>query len=470
MRLVIPPTLLLLLSLATTTSRADDPNRPADRPPNIVVIFADDLGYGDLGCFGHPTIRTPNLDRMAREGTRLTQFYSAASVCTPSRAALLTGRLPIRNGMCSDKRRVLFPNSGGGIPDTEVTLAEALKDRGYATAAVGKWHLGHLPQFLPTNNGFDGYFGIPYSNDMDRLNDAGPKGRAAFLEPKSEFWNVPLMRDLEIVERPADQTTITKRYSAEAVEFIKANAERPFFLYLAHNLPHVPLFSSDDFRGKSPRGLFGDVVEEIDSGVGDLLDTLDELNLSENTLVWFTSDNGPWLPFNEHGGSAGLLREGKGCTWEGGMREPTLARWPGHIPAGTVNTGLGSTMDIYTTSITLAGGQIPTDRIVDGLDLTPSLTGQGESPRDSILYYRGTRLFAVRKGPWKAHFITKSGYGNDPEVQHDPPLLFHLEHDPSEQYDKSQAHPEVIAAIRELVAEHESNLEKPPSQLEVPLR
>ena len=440
----------------------------AGRAPNIVVIYADDLGYGDLGCFGHPTIRTPNLDRMAAEGTRFTQFYSACSVCTPSRAALLTGRLPIRNGMCSDKRRVLFPDSGGGIPAEEITLAEALKSKGYATACVGKWHLGHLPQFLPTNNGFDCYFGIPYSNDMDRVADA-PKGRAAFWDPKVPYWNVPLMRDEKIIERPATQTTITKRYAEEAVKFIRSHAEDRFFLYLAHSMPHVPLFRSESFAGHSLRGLFGDVIEEIDWSVGQVLDTLRELQLAENTIVWFSSDNGPWLIFNEQGGSAGLLREGKGCTWEGGMREPTVAWWPGTIPNGTVCTELGTTMDIFATGLKLAGADVPADRVIDGVDLSPVLFGTGESPRDTVYYYRGTRLMAIRHGPWKAHFITQSAYGNQPAESHDPPLLFQLEHDPSEKYDVSKDHADVIATIQQVAEKHRATVQAPPSQLEIRL-
>ncbi len=429
--------------------------------PNFIIIFADDLGYGDLACFGHPTIRTPNLDRMAAEGQKWTNFYVGASVCTPSRAALMTGRLPIRSGMCSSKRRVLFPDSAGGLPQSEVTIAKALKPQGYATAAIGKWHLGHLPQYLPTSHGFDSYFGIPYSNDMDRV--AG-EGRQAFWDPKVEYWNVPLMRNEEIVERPANQNTLIKRYSDEAVRIIEEKKDEPFFIYLAHNLPHVPLFCSDDFRGTSRRGLFGDVVEEIDAGVGRILETLRKHDLSENTFVVFTSDNGPWLPFNEHGGSAGLLREGKGCTYEGGMREPTICWWPGRIKPGIVRD-MGSTMDLYTTIIELAGGEVPTDRVVDGLDLRPALFGTGPSPRKTMFYYRGTELFAVRKGPYKAHFITQSGYRGDKPVKHDPPVLYNLEHDPSEKYDIAKDHPDVIADIMKEVEKHRANLKPGEDQL-----
>lgn len=458
---------LLLLAFGAVFAAAI-PASAAETPPNIVVIFADDLGYGDLQCFGHPTIRTPNLDRMAAEGMRFTQFYSAAPVCTPSRAALLTGRLPIRSGMCSDKRRVLFPNSGGGIPSEEVTLAEALKSKDYATACIGKWHLGHLPQFLPTNNGFDVYFGIPYSNDMDRVADR-KRGRAIFREPKIEFWNVPLMRNEEVIERPADQTTITRRYTEQAVEFIRSHRDRPFFVYLAHNLPHVPLFCSEEFAGRSARGLYGDVVEEIDWSVGRVLDALRELELDDNTIVWFTSDNGPWLIFNNHGGSAGLLRDGKGSTWEGGMREPTLAWWPGRIPAGAVTQELGTTMDIYTTSLALAGAPLPKDRTVDGVDLRPVLFGTGPGPRDVVHYYRGTRLMAIRKGPWKAHFITQPSYGGGGPKEHDPPVLYHLGYDPSERHDVSKEHPEVVAELIQLAEDHKAGVNAPPSQLEIPL-
>jgi len=413
--------------------------------PNIVVIFADDLGYGDLGCFGHPTIQTPNLDRMAAEGMKFSQFYSAAPVCTPSRAALLTGRLPIRNGMCSDRRRVLFPNSAGGLPETEITIASALKTAGFTTCCIGKWHLGHLPPFLPTRRGFDCYFGIPYSNDM---------------RPS------PLMRNEETIEEPADQTTLTRRYTEEALQFIQKNKHKPFFLYFPHTFPHVPLFASGDFKDKSLRGLYGDVVEELDWSVGKILDTLRQNRLAENTLVFFTSDNGPWLIKNLDGGSAGLLRGGKGSTWEGGMREPCIAWWPGKIKPNTTNSSLASTMDIFTTCLELAGVPVPEDRIIDGVNILPALLGTGPSPRNVMFFYRGTKIMAVRKGPWKAHFITQAGYGEEPK-EHDPPLLFNLEYDPSEKFDVADKNPQVLADIQMTVELHKKNLKQPESQLEL---
>ena len=455
---------MLLAAIAVLCGLGAIPVAAAPLRPNVVVILADDLGYGDLGCYGHPTLRTPRLDRMAAEGQRWTNFYSAAPVCTPSRAALLTGRLPIRNGMCHDARRVLFPNSAGGLPPGEITLAEALKEAGYAAACIGKWHLGHLPQYLPTSRGFDSYFGIPYSNDMDRAADA-PRGREALFHAKIEYFRCPLLRDREVVERPADQRTITRRYTDEAIRVIRANRDRPFFVYLAHNFPHVPLFASKEFAGRSLRGLYGDVVEEIDAGVGRILDTLGELKLDRRTLVVFSSDNGPWLVFDQHGGSAGLLREGKGSTWEGGMREPALFWWPGRIKPGVV-TDLGSLLDVFPTCVALAGGKLPDDRVLDGVDLSPALLGTGPSPRQAMFFYRDTKLYAVRQGAYKAHFVTRSGYGPDKPVEHDPPLVFHLGEDPGEKFNVAKDHPEVVAAIGKLAAEHRAGVKPAPSQLE----
>ena len=417
--------------------------------PNIIIIFTDDMGYGDVGVYGHPTIRTPNLDRMAEEGMKFTQFYTAASVCTPSRAGLLTGRLPVRNGMMSREFRVLFPFSSKGIPVEEITIAEALKEQDYATAAVGKWHLGYETPYLPTDNGFDSYYGIPYSNDMDY-----------------EGWQpVPLMRDKEIIEAPVDQTTLTPRYTEESLKFIRDHREKPFFLYLAHTFPHIPLYTSDDFRGTSSRGLYGDVIEEIDWSTGQILNELAILGLAKNTLVFFTSDNGPWLTEDQEGGSAGLLKDGKGTTWEGGMRVPALAWWPGTVPAGVVSQALGTTMDLFSTSLALANAQQPEDRIIDGVDLTPVLTGEAESVRDVVFYYRSEELFAVRKGPWKAHFITQSSYVGDEPITHSQPQLYNLEIDPSERFNIADEHPEVLSEIRELVLQHEENLIRGEDQL-----
>ena len=440
----------------------------AAEQPNIILIFCDDLGYGDLGVYGHPTIRTPHLDRMAHEGMRLTDFYSAASVCTPSRAALMTGRYPVRSGMCSDRRRVLFPNSKGGLPSEERTMAETLKAEGYATAAVGKWHLGHLPEYLPTRHGFDHYFGIPYSNDMDLLPDS-PRGAAKSLEPQVEWWNVPLMRDEAVVEQPAQQKTLTRRYTREALSFIETERQEPFFLYLAHSMPHVPLFTSKAFEQRSLRGLYGDVIEEIDWSVGQILNALREKGLAENTLVFFTSDNGPWLTQGPAGGSAGLLHEGKGSTWEGGMREPALAWWPGKIPAGKVSSELACTLDLYPTFLALAGGEAKQQAILDGYDMAPILFHRQASRRPHFAFYRGTRLFALRMGAYKAHFMTKSAYGSDPVVEHETPLVFHLQVDPSERFDLAKDRPELVQAFSNLKRHYLNEVTGPASQLEIKL-
>ncbi len=436
------------------------------KTPNIVILFTDDLGYGDLSVYGHPTIHTANLDRMAAEGQKWTNFYVGASVCTPSRAALLTGRLPIRNGMeGAPPNRVLFPDSQRGLPQSEVTIAEQLKKAGYATACVGKWHLGHKEEYLPTSHGFDYYYGIPYSNDMDNVALANIKNYQDYWD----FWssaperkdintfNVPIMRNTEVIERPADQHTITKRYTEESIRFMKENKNKPFFVYLAYNLPHVPLFASKEFEGKSKRGLYGDTVEEIDWSAGQIMDWLKAEGLAENTIVVFTSDNGPWLPMGLEGGSAGLLRDGKGTTWEGGMREPCIFWSPGNIKPAIIS-GIGTTMDLFTTFSQLAGVPVPTDRIVDGVDLSPVLFKGQESPRQDMFYYRGMELYAVRVGSYKAHLITESGYSQPDKTVHNPPLLYNLDEDPSEQYEISAKHPEIIEQIMQVVKEHKAKL------------
>jgi arylsulfatase A len=429
---------------------------------NIVVLFADDLGYGDLGCYGSPVIRTPELDRMAREGVRFTDFYSAAEVCTPSRAALLTGRYPIRSGMCGD-RRVLFPNSSGGLPPAEITLAEALKDQGYATAHIGKWHLGIHAGSRPLDQGFDSSFGLPYSNDMDARADL-PRGASGSPDPPPDGWNVPLLRNGEVVEKPANQSTLTRRYTEAAVDFIEAHREQPFFLYLAHTFPHVPLFASEDFKGKSRAGIYGDAVEELDWSVGQILESLRRNTLDRKTLVVFTSDNGPWLIMGDQGGSAGLLREGKGSTWEGGMRVPAICWMPGRIAPG-VTSELATAMDIFPTALALAGAELPTGVTIDGIDLSPLLLKGHPLPDRPFFYYRGRELFAARLGPWKAHFRTQDGYGQPQLAEHQPPLLFHLGRDPSEKRNVAAAQPDVVAQIQRVVDAHREQLTPGPPQL-----
>ncbi len=394
------------------------------RPPNIVMIYADDLGYGDLGCYGSP-LSTPNLNQMAAEGVRFTQFYSANPVCSPSRAALLTGRYPTRVGV----PRVLFPYDKVGLPDSEMTLAQVLKQREYKTMCIGKWHLGHLPQFLPTNRGFDEYFGIPYSNDMN---------------PR------PLLHNTETLEEPARLETLTPRYTEQALRFIDRSKDSPFFLYMPHTYPHIPLAASARFRGKSKAGLYGDVIEELDWSVGQVLGALKKHSLDANTLVMFSSDNGPWYQ-----GSPGRLRGRKGSTYEGGVREPFLARWPGRIPAGKVCRGVGSTMDVLPTVAHLAGAPLP-KKPLDGIDIWPLLAGEKPSiEREELLYFDNLSVQCARWGKWKLHVARYNTMAYNPAPvggRHNLPLaapeLYDIENDPDESYDMAPENPQVVAEMR----------------------
>jgi uncharacterized sulfatase len=445
-------------TLDSTAGYGQGPGPARPERPNVVVIFADDLGYGDLGAFGAPVIRTPRLDRMAAEGQKWTSFY-VQPVCSPSRAALLTGRLPIRNGMFATGTLtapgVFMADTPNGLPAGEITIAEVLKTRGYATGLVGKWHLGHRPEFLPMRQGFDEWYGLPYSHDM-QMTVPRDKGTdtAAYYDPKPEYWDVALMRGDTVIERPVDHRTLTRRYTDEAVRFIEAHKGGPFFLYLAHNLPHIPLARSPEFEGRSDAGFYGDVVEELDFSTGRILDTLRSLGLDRRTLVVFTSDNGPWLPYRTHGGSAGPLREGKGTTWEGGVRTPAIFWWPGTIAPATI-TAMGSAMDLLPTVAALAGAAAPTDRVLDGVSQADVLTTGRGQPRQALFYYWDSELRAVRKGRYKAHFVTSGAYGlGAPRTAHDPPLLFDLQVDPGERFDVAAAHPEVVADLRREAAAH----------------
>lgn len=422
----------------------------AQKKPNVILIFVDDLGYGDLGCFGHPIIKTPNLDKIAQNGAKLTSFYAAANVCSPSRAALMTGRLPVRSGMTGKNYDVLFPYSTNGLPKYEITMPEALKPAGYSTGMVGKWHMGYQKEFLPTNNGFDYYYGIPYSNDM-RYDSSRPRGR---LFPK-----LYMLENEKIVENDYDQTKMTKDYTNKVVDFIEKNKNNPFFMYYAPNFPHTPLYASKDFLGKSKRGLYGDVVEELDWSVGKIMETLKKNNLEQNTLVIFTSDNGPWTIRGVDGGSAGLLKWGKGSCWEGGMRVPAVIQWPSKIAPNQTIDCISTTMDLFTTIVKLAGGQFPTDRVIDGNDLMPVWTGKAKEATETFFFYNKNELFAVRKGAWKMHL--KSVVPYVPEITlYQTPLLYNIEHDPSEQFNVAAKYPEIVNELQKLADDHSKSIPK----------
>ena len=410
---------------------------PGDgRVPNIVLIFIDDMGYGDVGPFGSVKNRTPHLDRMAKEGMRLTSFY-AAPVCSVSRAQVITGCYGQRVSVPG----VFGPASAAGINADEHTVAELMKAQGYATMCIGKWHLGDQPEFLPTRHGFDQYLGLPYSNDMQRK--AKADGRTV----------VPLVRNEEVLELldGEGQDQLTERYTNEAVKFITDHRSSPFFLYLPHTAVHVPIHPGAAFQGKSANGRYGDWVEEVDWSVGQVIQSIRDLGLADNTLVLFTSDNGPWLTKGTDGGTAGPLRGGKGSTWEGGMREPTIAWWPGRITPGSNCDAVAGNIDLLPTFVGLAGGSVPTDRVIDGRDISPLLLGSSTtSPREAHYYYHGYRLEAVRVGPWKLAIGAQNDGAQTVPASLEEPRLYNLETDIGEHDDVAAAHPDEVAQLAAL--------------------
>jgi len=423
----------------------------AERLPNFVIVFIDDMGYADIGPFGATGYQTPNLDRMAREGRRFTDFYVATAVCSASRSSLMTGCYNVRVGIMG----ALNHRANLGISAAEMTLAEVVKQKGYATACYGKWHLGHHPKFLPTSHGFDEYFGLPYSNDMWPLHS----------ESGDKFCDLPLFENTRIVNPKlghAEQEQLTTWYTEHAVKFIEKNKDRPFLVYLPHSMVHVPLHVSDKFRGKSARGLFGDVVMEVDWSVGQILDAIRRNGLDENTMVVFTSDNGPWLSYGDHAGSAGPLREGKGTMFDGGCRVPTVMRWPGKIPAGTVCSTPAMTIDLLPTIAKRVGAKLP-EHPIDGRDIWPLIAGQpgATSPHEAYYFYWGKHLDAVRMGRWKLHFPhpyrtlagRPGGTGGIPVKYEEGKIglaLFDMEKDPGETTDVAAAHPDVVAKMQQL--------------------
>lgn len=462
---------LICLALLPLALAAQPVEPPQGRIPNFVILFADDLGYGDLSSYGHPSIRTPNLDAMAAEGQRWTDFYAAAAVCSPSRGALLTGKLPNRSGLYGRSSQVLFPDQAGGISEENTTIAEALRELGYATGIVGKWHLGARPEHMPTRHGFDYWFGIPYSNDMNNSSDLGFE---AYFSPRSEYWDVPLMQSESmgqeyldrVLERPANQETLTRRSTQMAQEFIDRHADRPFFLYVPYTMPHTPLFAGPEFAGTSLAGRYGDVIEEIDWSAGEIRRSLERAGVAEDTLVVFTSDNGPWLTMRTDKGTAGPFRNGKGTTFEGGIRVPGVMWWPGSIQPG-VFRDIGSAMDLFPTLLALAGGM--TEDVLDGVDLSGTLLRGEPGTREVLAHYRAGELYALRKGPYKIHLITEKAYGIGPErTEHETPLLYHLGEDPGESWDLAAERPEILAEMLEAVREHRAAMETRPSLFESP--
>jgi arylsulfatase A-like enzyme len=419
---------MAILLLTAFGAMAQDSDRP-----NIILIYMDDMGYGDIGCFGSTANRTPVIDGIAREGMRFTDFYVTSGVCTPSRASLMTGCYPRRVNMHVDEngKWVLFPVARKGLHPDEITIAEVLKQRGYATACIGKWHLGDQPDFMPTNQGFDSYFGIPYSNDMNR-----------------KHAPLPLVRDQTVIEAPVKQQSVTRRYTDEAVAFIQRNAKKPFFLYLPHTSVHLPLRPGKAFAGKSKNGKYGDWIEEVDASTGEILQTLDNLGISKNTLVIFTSDNGS---NRRNGGSNAPLKGRKGDTDEGSMRVPCVMRWPGKIPAETTCSELATTLDLLPTFAAISGGEAPKDRVIDGHDMRDLMFAKADAKSQYVAfyYYHTTQLQAVRSGKWKLVLpLATKLRGWSSKLEETPLELFDLSADIGEANNIAAANKDVVDRLQ----------------------
>lgn len=439
--------------------------------PNFIVILCDDTGYADLGCYGHPSIHTPQIDKLACEGQKWTNFYVASSLCTPSRVGLLTGRLPVRCGMGGGKQRVILPWSAGGMPGSEITIAENLKDAGYATACIGKWHIGHSKEeYLPNQQGFDYFLGLYMNIDHYGANGWNWKDYVTYKDSlfKPEYYDVPLVENGRVIEQPFNFTLLTKRYVNESLKFIRKNKYKPFFLFLSHSMPHVPLGTSGSFKGISNQGLYGDAMEEIDAGVGEIMQTLKQEGLDKNTIVVFTSDNGPWLMWGEFGGSAGMLKGGKEDIYEGGFRVPFIIWGPDIVKKGVVQD-LGNLMDLYPTFGNMAGAKLPKVHL-DGEDITQTIRFGKENPEKIIYFYRFSTLYAVRKGAYKAYFREYKGDSktNEPQFIHDldNPELYNVNHDPSEKSDVAEKFSRVVNELKTIFEAHERSVVSVENQLD----
>jgi arylsulfatase A len=451
-----------LAMLVLSCSQAKDNDKTTEsKPPNIIIILADDMGYGDLGCQGHPLIKTPNIDRLAAEGQRWTSFYASHFACNPSRASLLTGRLHYR----IHKGEELWAN----LPSSENTIAEMLKTKNYATACIGKWHLGMNEGEHPLDQGFDYYYGLAGSNDAPINKETGfTRTYENVKNAKFDDFDIDLFHQKKVIEDIVRQDLLTQRYTTEAVKWIQEHGNNPFFLYLPHSMPHVPIFASEEFKGQSKGGLYGDVIEELDWSVGEIIKALKETGITQNTLVVFTSDNGPWLTYYDLGGSSGHLRDGKLTAWEGGYRVPGIFWWPGTISPSIIDDMAGN-VDLMSTISSLVGFAMPNDRTYDSYDLSPTLLTGASAGRNEWFYYGTNELWGARVGNYKLHFQSRESVGTEEEGQwrgygnsvvYESPVLYDLSTDISERFNRAEENPEVVKAIEEVVRKHKESISR----------